>query len=217
MAIVKCKECGNEISTKATSCPKCGARVKRTSGCAKFALGFIVLCVIVGIIGSQLGERTKTDTAERAVAGPARKTPDTSSGWQYSTQLDKINNKTSIFNQLESNNSIEYGFPYGNQKMTLTVRKAPSDGTSVYVSLRKGQLICDISRGCPVKARFDSLPPMTFTGRTPSDYSSDTLFLFPEEKFIANLRKSKNTVIEVVFYQHGAVQYEFSTDGFQWK
>lgn len=58
---------------------------------------------------------------------------------------------------------------------------------------------------------------MTFTGRTPADYSSDTLFLVPEERFITNLRKSKSTVIEVVFYQHGAVQYEFSTEGFQWK
>lgn len=25
MALIKCKECGNEISDKATSCPRCGA------------------------------------------------------------------------------------------------------------------------------------------------------------------------------------------------
>lgn len=28
MALIKCEECGNEISTKAEACPKCGAPVK---------------------------------------------------------------------------------------------------------------------------------------------------------------------------------------------
>ncbi|WP_412514572.1 MULTISPECIES: zinc-ribbon domain-containing protein [Shewanella] len=26
MALVKCKECGEEVSTKAKTCPKCGAK-----------------------------------------------------------------------------------------------------------------------------------------------------------------------------------------------
>ena len=130
--------------------------------------------------------------------------------------MDKIHNKASAWNQLESDNSVEFGFPYGGQKMTLTVRKTPSSGTNVYVSMRNGQLICDISNGCPIKVKFDTAPPMTFTGRTPSDYSSNTLFLVPEERFIAQLRKSKSAVIEVVFYQHGSVQYEFTTTGFEW-
>lgn len=31
MALIKCKECGNSISKSAQSCPKCGAKIKRTS------------------------------------------------------------------------------------------------------------------------------------------------------------------------------------------
>lgn len=47
MALTKCKECGNEISTKAATCPKCGAaQPKRTSPFVMviailFAVGFI--------------------------------------------------------------------------------------------------------------------------------------------------------------------------------
>ena len=37
MALKKCKECGNEVSTKAASCPKCGAVLKKKTGC----LGYI--------------------------------------------------------------------------------------------------------------------------------------------------------------------------------
>lgn len=58
MALVKCKECGGEVSTEATACPKCGAPVKAayapraktspiTLGCA----GIIVLGVAMSIVG----------------------------------------------------------------------------------------------------------------------------------------------------------------------
>ena len=32
MALVKCKDCGNEVSDSAASCPKCGAPVPKTIG-----------------------------------------------------------------------------------------------------------------------------------------------------------------------------------------
>ena len=32
MALIECKECGNQISDTAASCPKCGATVPRTIG-----------------------------------------------------------------------------------------------------------------------------------------------------------------------------------------
>ena len=31
MALIKCTECGNEVSTKAKACPNCGAPVKSVS------------------------------------------------------------------------------------------------------------------------------------------------------------------------------------------
>lgn len=46
MALVKCKECGAEVSTKATSCPKCGAKPpKKTSIITWMVLLFIVASV----------------------------------------------------------------------------------------------------------------------------------------------------------------------------
>lgn len=52
MAMTKCKECGNEVSTKATSCPKCGAKINRTSWFTKLIAGFIGLVVIISIFSS---------------------------------------------------------------------------------------------------------------------------------------------------------------------
>lgn len=69
MALIKCSECGNEVSDKAASCPKCGNPVAATSekpervrtaedsaltrnrGCADLlVLGPIVLIVLYFII-----------------------------------------------------------------------------------------------------------------------------------------------------------------------
>jgi hypothetical protein len=48
MALIKCKECGNQVSSSAKSCPKCGAKIK-SSGC--FGKLFkIVLYIILGFL-----------------------------------------------------------------------------------------------------------------------------------------------------------------------
>jgi len=77
VAIVKCKECGGELSTKADACPKCGAKQKRSSGsgCLKVILvlflAFVALAVIapfVGDKGSTGNSNESTPTATPAAA-----------------------------------------------------------------------------------------------------------------------------------------------------
>jgi DNA-binding transcriptional regulator YdaS (Cro superfamily) len=50
MALVACKECGNEISDKAKACPKCGAKNKRTSGCLKFFVWLLIIGLMPSIL-----------------------------------------------------------------------------------------------------------------------------------------------------------------------
>ena len=67
MALVKCHECGSDVSTEASSCPKCGAKVKKpTSGAAKLLLGVVVLGVFVaGIGGGGNSPDTPPETPEQ--------------------------------------------------------------------------------------------------------------------------------------------------------
>ena len=52
MALINCKECGAQVSTQASSCPGCGAKVKKpTSKFTWVVLGIIIL----GIIGAMAG------------------------------------------------------------------------------------------------------------------------------------------------------------------
>ena len=54
MAIINCKECGQEISSKAENCPKCGNPIneKPKEGCflQTLNIGCVVSLIIIGMI-----------------------------------------------------------------------------------------------------------------------------------------------------------------------
>jgi len=85
MALKKCKECGNEVSTKAASCPKCGAVIKKKTGCLGYIGAAFLIFIVLGVIGSLMNDGTSTDrritapgdggksvTAESVRPAPAR-------------------------------------------------------------------------------------------------------------------------------------------------
>lgn len=56
MALIKCKECGNEISSKAETCPKCGVRLKPGPGAKSGAGSIISLFTLTGgLVGAVVG------------------------------------------------------------------------------------------------------------------------------------------------------------------
>jgi hypothetical protein len=61
MALIKCKECGNEVSSKAEKCPHCGVTVKeKTSGCAWL---FLILIIFM-LYSAAVNAPSLTPTAE---------------------------------------------------------------------------------------------------------------------------------------------------------
>jgi hypothetical protein len=47
MALIRCQECGHEISTSAKSCPKCGAKQRRTGVLPRLAIGIAGAAVLM--------------------------------------------------------------------------------------------------------------------------------------------------------------------------
>ncbi len=52
MALKKCKECGNDVSTQATTCPKCGAVLKKKSGCFSVIILLFLGLVVISMFSS---------------------------------------------------------------------------------------------------------------------------------------------------------------------
>ena len=52
MSLVKCRECGSGVSSKAKACPQCGAPVKRKHPVASGCLVVLVVVIFISIVGS---------------------------------------------------------------------------------------------------------------------------------------------------------------------
>ena len=75
MAMTTCKECKAQISTTAESCPRCGAKPKKTSGCAVIVAAFLGLFVLSAIVRGCSGDTTPT-TATSATPADQPATPE---------------------------------------------------------------------------------------------------------------------------------------------
>lgn len=74
MALTKCEECGNDVSTRAKTCPQCGAEVtKRHSKMQWIIIGLAT----IGIVSCIANEQTKSDlVASENAAIEAKKSPE---------------------------------------------------------------------------------------------------------------------------------------------
>lgn len=100
MALIKCKECGAEISTKAEACPKCGAkRPKPTSLVTWLIVGLFVYVIVQCSTIQQQHEK-------RAVAEQSAKTPE--------------------MKQLEANESAQSDAKWQCREFVKKTLKAPS-------------------------------------------------------------------------------------------
>lgn len=99
MALKKCKECGKDISTKAESCPNCGAKQpKKTSLFTWLVLVFFTL-LVYGVMHAPKTERSpqagipNASTPGSSVEQPKSQRP----SWRHNTQRDAMTNKLSSY------------------------------------------------------------------------------------------------------------------------
>lgn len=98
MALVKCKECGGEVSNKAKTCPKCGAKVPvKTSALSWFVLALIIFVAYTASQNPSAPTRAITPTIStspqkaeevKAVAKPS---------WVSSTSKDEMTGEFSAY------------------------------------------------------------------------------------------------------------------------
>lgn len=52
MALTKCKECGNDLSTTAAACPNCGHKPHKNNGCLVVIMAFVLMIVLGQVINA---------------------------------------------------------------------------------------------------------------------------------------------------------------------
>lgn len=97
MAMMKCSECGTEISDKATACPKCGSPIKRkTVGFGTAVIAILVVFFVAMKIDSALrSDYSAVPTAQAAPTPPAAITCDKQAAQKVQLNIDGLAKITS--------------------------------------------------------------------------------------------------------------------------
>ncbi len=138
------------------------------------------------------------------------------SNWEYRESKDKMTDEKSYFATCKSINTVYFDFPYsGGSTFTLTLRKM-NQNNHVLLRVSKGQFMASLFGSEQLRIKFDEGITQKYSYSSPSDGSSDVIFINNESNFISKLKKSKKILIEVLFFNHGKEIIEFNIEGLQW-
>jgi len=215
MALKSCKECGNQVSDKAESCPQCGAKVKKEV--PKWIVWVVFVLVFVGIIGSCQISSNK-DSSEPSVKPNNSQVSEPKSNWMSNSSTDEMRGTKSQTTYTSSVNKVNFEFPYsGGSNLNLMVRNNAGQ-KDVIITISKGQFLCGMIDGCEVNFKFDNNPVQSITMVESDSHDSDILFIkYPKtaNSVIQKLKASQKLIIEPKFYQEGSKQFTFELSGFK--
>jgi len=141
--------------------------------------------------------------------------------WEYEESKDEMRGTKSKFAYLKSDNRINFDFPYdGGSFLQITLRKNDTNPSDVMFAISKGQFNCNtITESCFAAVKFDNGPIQNIELAGSADHSSEVMFISHQNevnKFIAELKNSKNLIIELPFYREGNKQFKFKLSELNW-
>lgn len=220
-----CPKCRTEIDTKATICPQCRSNLE-PSGCAKvFQFTFIVISgVTLLLFISASCERRRAEALKQRLATLNIETTTTTSTptttipigaqWNYSTSKDEMDGTETKYASIESINTLSFDFPYqGEQRMRLTFRSNKKTGKEALLLIEKGQFNCSAGR-CSVLIKFDDGQPVLYSAGAAASGRSDALFVLNASSLISAMKKKKQMMLQVDFYQYPNKVLRFNVEGF---
>lgn len=232
MALIKCKECGDQVSDKAASCPKCGAPVakknKGPSGCMMVLLifvGVLILLLFIGKVSNKQEAPSQTvsstqvsnDKLKNNVGKEVevKKEPVAVINWHNQPTEDSVTGEVGELFYNTSKNYVNFPFPYnvdGGSVLNLVFRKR-KQGTDAYVVISKGQIVCGYS-DCSIRTKGDNGKVKTWPASSEVSGKSDMIFIDNPQSFEKYIKSNKKITIGVTFYQSGEQGFDFDVSDY---
>jgi len=221
MAIIKCKECGKEISSTAKKCTNCGFENKRSRPLiALIFLGAMVALAVSSVNNekdvSQKVEQTESIVPkEKQKSIPGKPAAVNLSKWRTLNSSDEMTGEASYFATSDSvKPNRRMGFPYSNVIADLFVGCDKNDKW-VYVAFNERPIL---SHGktksgydlIDARIKFnDSVEVHTFT----QEWGSRFIYFSSAESIIKKLKKSNVLSLEFDWHGEQAVIFKFDLTG----
>lgn len=176
--------------------------------------GFFALGILAAMCDS---EETSKDASEDSIAVESKdaekETANSSQKtWKISTSKDEMRGSTDTFASIESDNEVEFEFPYhGGSTLSIVVRESQKFGTDVYLLISDGQFIGNAFDGSNyVTIKFEDGPLQKYYFDDAADGSTNVIFLRKEKELIEKFKTAKKIMIEAPFFDSGSKQFTFT-------
>ncbi|MCO1336215.1 hypothetical protein MO867_17940 [Microbulbifer sp. OS29] len=219
MAMVKCKECGESVSTKAKMCPGCGAPAP------KKGIGIIGLLAVgfVGYIAYQAGgpladyaERVEVERSQGGYSQSKAQIAPKPPAWYFGEFSDEMTGEVTKVARLHSVNTTQFDWPYSLPKgstLSLVIRKT-GKWQDAYFSIDKGQMLCSASK-CDFRIKIGDSEAELWPGIQSPTYDSDVIFIENDYTLRQALKAGRPLKVGIKFHKAGERVFEFETAGYK--
>ncbi|TLM63963.1 MAG: zinc ribbon domain-containing protein [Deltaproteobacteria bacterium] len=216
MALTKCKECGEQISTKADACPKCGIKLqKRTS---KFTW-IILILIIFGVYAANTSPTPSSSSSSANSGGGSKTKPAAVKApeptWETFSSKDEMTGKRSSYATsptITPKNPM--AFPY--QDTTAWLAVGCNKGSEwAYIGFSKAPNLNDTETGDGynvIKTRFKWNNTVE-TAEFIQKWGGESIHFENAKYAITHIASSSVAVLELDWHGQRPVHFEFPLHG----
>lgn len=219
MALTKCKECGEKISTKADACPQCGAkRPKKTSAFTWFVLILIIFGVYAASVTTEPSSNSSSRTNSASESGSKSKSEAAAAPkptWGNSRVKDEMTGKGSSYAASPTVVSkAAMDFPYQGTTAWLGVG-CDKDSEWAYVGFSKAPNLNDTETKdgynlITTRFKWDStVETVTLTQK----WGAEFLHFRDDRNIIPRIASASVAVLELDWHGQRPVHFEFPLRG----
>lgn len=220
MALVKCKECGEQVSSKAKTCPNCGVKAPKKTSVVTW---LILIVIIFWAFGSIFSSNTSTNYSKPSTSGTtsaarsntSTRTPPPAPSWNHFTSKDEMTGDTQAFAtspRAASTRPME--FPYAGTQAWLGIG---CNGSSewAYIGFTEAPNLnnTDTESGYNVvrtRVKWDeSLENTKFTQK----WGASFLHFESDSSAITRVAGANKVLLELDWHGQRKVYFEFTLNG----
>ncbi len=212
MALVKCKECGEQVSTEAKTCPKCGAKApKKTSLFTWIVLIFILLIIYSANQAPTSSSSSKPAPSLTAETKKAKKVP----SWSTSTSKDEMTGKLSAHAHSPNTSPTKVmSFPYSDVSAWLGVG-CKNGSEWVYIGFSKSPNLTNTETEdgySVIRTRIK------WNGKVENvvlhqDWGAKFLHFRDDASALAKIAASNTALLELQWHGQQSTYFEFTLNG----
>lgn len=226
MALVKCKECGTEVSSSAKACPKCGAKPPKKTSMFTWLVLVVVLVAVYSSFSTDTGTRSPTtSTASQGSSSDSSSRPDSaesakvaeikSPAWGTFDSSDEMSgDKSSYAVSPKTTPTRQMGFPYQGVKAQLAVG---CDGSSEWAYLHftespnlSNTKTKDGYNLVKTRVRWDD---NVVNEEMSQDWGAQFIHFQNRAAAISKIAGSSSVMVELDWHGEGAVRFPFTLNG----